>query len=212
MKAKTRARVQNSTQQHLELREVIDDLVISKSGVVSLVLQTNAVNFDLLSEVEQDNKIYAFAGLLNSLNFHIQILIRTKRIDITKYIKYLESQRERPMTEGLKKQLQSYTLFVNNLIVQNDVLDKKFYVVIPYTPGSISLDKPLIPSFMGGSNNDTGTGELLNLEKAVEQGKIFLYPKRDQILKLLGRMGLMGHQLTNNELIELFYDIYNPET
>jgi hypothetical protein len=210
MKAKVRARTTSSTQEHLELREVVDDLVISKGGVVSIVIQTTAVNFDLLSEVEQDNKIYAFASLLNSLNFHLQILIRTKRIDIAKYIGYLESQSQREMTEGLKKQLLIYTQFVKNLIVENEVLDKKFYIVIPYTPGSLNLDKPLIP-LLSGSKTDSSKNSMLDLERSVEQGKIFLYAKRDQILKLLGRMGLMGHQLNNNELIELFYDIYNPE-
>lgn len=203
MKSKTRAKVAASTQDHLELKEVLDDLVITKTGTIALVIQTTSVNFDLLSEFEQDNKIFAFAGMLNSLNFHIQIMIRTKRIDISSYVNYLKAQQQKQMSDGLRKQLGVYTEFIQNLIVQNDVLDKKFYIVIPFNP-AVSLSAMGVP---GKSKKP----ELLNYDRVLEQGKIFLYPKRDHILKQLGRMGLIGHQVTTPELIELFYDIYNPE-
>lgn len=203
MEAKARARAQASTQEHLEVKDIIDDIVITATGSAALILQTTAVNFDLLSEYEQDNKIVAFAGLLNSLNFPIQILIKTNRIDITSYVNYLKSQTERAMSPGLKKQLQIYTQFIQNLIVQNDVLDKKFYIVIYYNPvASITS--------AGVLKQDSGTRSAVEVEKLAERGKIFLYPKRDHILKQLGRMGLTGHQLTNPELMELFYNIYNP--
>lgn len=208
MESKVRAKVQASTQDHLEVRDVIDDLVLSKSGSVAIVIQTTAVNFDLLSEYEQDNKIYAFAGLLNSLNFHIQILIRTNRIDIRNYIDYLKAQANRPISDGLRKQLEIYTTFIQNLIVQNDVLDKKFYIIVPYSP---TVDFGAAPLPFGKKKKDEEEASNIQKEKLLEQGKIFLYPKRDHILKQLSRMGLVGHQLTTNELIELFYNIYNPE-
>lgn len=203
MKSKTRARITASTQDHLEVKEILDDLVITKTGTISLVLQTTSVNFDLLSEYEQDNKIMAFAGLLNSLNFHIQVMIRTKRIDISTYVNHLKAQQQNAMTEGLRKQLTVYTQFIQNLIVQNDVLDKKFYIVIPYNQNATLSS--------AGSVKGQKTIDAINYDRVLEQGKIFLYPKRDHILKQLGRMGLVGHQLTTPELIEIFYDIYNPE-
>lgn len=205
MDAKARSKVIASTQDHLEVQEIVDDLVITKSGSVALVIQTNAVNFDLLSEYEQESKIMAFAGLLNSLGFPIQILIKTQRIDITNYLGYLREQQKREMTEGLRKQLDIYTHFIENIIVTNDVLDKKFYLAIPYNTGigvsgaSLKKDKQAQAEAIAQS-----------LDRKVEQGKIFLYPKRDHVLKQLSRMGLMGHQLTNEELITLFYEVYNP--
>ncbi len=90
MDKKARARATASTQDHLGIRDIRDDLIITTQGSVAMVIQTSSINFDLLAEYEQDNKIYAFAGLLNSLNFRIQILIRTKRIDISNYIDYLK--------------------------------------------------------------------------------------------------------------------------
>ncbi|HPQ79176.1 MAG TPA: hypothetical protein PLG47_01850, partial [Candidatus Dojkabacteria bacterium] len=198
-----------STQDHLAIKDIRDDLVINKNGSVAMVIQTSAINFDLLAEYEQDSKILAFAGLLNSLNFRIQIMIRTKRIDITNYITYLQSQEKQAMSEGLKKQLNIYTRFVKNLIVQNNVLDKSFFIVVPYHSGSIVPSSTLIK----GKKSKEEEEKNLNIQtdQLIEKAKIFLFPKRDHILKQLGRMGLFGHQLTTKELITEFYTIYNPE-
>ncbi len=209
MDKNARARATASTQEHLAIKEIADDLVINKNGSVSMVIQTSSINFELLAEYEQDNKIYAFAGLLNSLNFRIQILIRTKRVDISNYIDYLNNQKEREMSEGLKKQLEIYSKFVQNLIVQNDVLDKSFFIVIPYYPlgqlPNVSIFKSKKAKGEEEKVKEMEVGQLL------EKAKIFLYPKRDHILKQLSRMGLFGHQLTNKELISEFYTIYNPD-
>jgi hypothetical protein len=209
MDVNARARTTASTQEHLEVKEIVDDLVITKSGSVALVLQTSAINFDLLAEYEQDSKIYAFAGLLNSLNFHIQILIRTRRIDISNYVDYLKSQEEKNMSEGLRKQLQIYTEFIQNLIVQNDVLDKTFLIIIPYNPAGDIPGTGLFKSKQ--TKEEIEKAMQMKQEQLIEKAKIFLYPKRDHILKQIGRMGLFGHQLTNKELIAELYTIYNPD-
>jgi hypothetical protein len=208
MEKNARARTTYSTQDHLEVREIIDDLVITKSGSVALVLQTSAINFDLLAEYEQDNKIFSFAGLLNSLNFHIQILIRTRRIDIGNYVDYLKGQENKAMSEGLRRQLKIYTEFIQNLIVQNDVLDKNFFIVIPYNPAG-----EITPNILNAkkSKEEIEKYQMMKQDQLLEKAKIFLYPKRDHILKQIGRMGLFGHQLINKELIAEFYTIYNPD-
>jgi hypothetical protein len=204
-----RARATASTQEHLGIKDVRDDLIITKSGSVSMVIKTSSINFDLLAEYEQDSKIYAFAGLLNSLNFRIQILIRTKRVDIENYIEYLKSSKNNAMSEGLKKQLDIYTEFVQKLIVENDVLHKNFFIVIPYSPGA---PLPGASIFDSKKNKDEqGKYKLMQMEQLVEKAKIFLFPKRDHVLKQLARMGLEGHQLTTKELISEFYTIYNPD-
>lgn len=209
MDINARARTTASTQDHLEVKEIVDDLVITKSGSVALVLQTSAINFDLLAEYEQDSKIYAFAGLLNSLNFHVQILIRTRRIDISNYVDYLRNQENEAMSEGLKKQLGIYTEFIQNLIVQNDVLDKTFLIVIPFNQAGEIPGSGILKSKQ--TKEEIEKNMSMKQDQLIEKAKIFLYPKRDHILKQLGRMGLFGHQLTNRELITEFYTIYNPD-
>ena len=209
MDKNARARATESTQEHLGVRDIKDDLLITKSGSVAMVIQTSSINFDLLAEYEQDNKIYAFAGLLNSLNFRIQILIRTKRVDITNYIDYLKGQKGSQMSEGLKKQLDIYTEFVQKLIVENDVLDKTFFLVIPYSPG---VPLPGASIFDSKKNKEEQEKyKQMQTDQLIEKAKIFLFPKRDHILKQLGRMGLFGHQLTTKELLSEFYTIYNPD-
>ncbi len=210
MDKKARARATASTQDHLGIRDIRDDLIITTQGSVAMVIQTSSINFDLLAEYEQDNKIYAFAGLLNSLNFRIQILIRTKRIDISNYIDYLKtSMDQKQMSEGLKKQLDIYTNFVQKLIVQNDVLDKNFFIVVPYSPGAPIPGANILDSKKNKEEQERMSQ--MKAEQLLEKAKIFLFPKRDHILKQLSRMGLFGHQLTTKELLSEFYTIYNPD-
>lgn len=210
MDKKARARATASTQDHLGIRDVRDDLIITSRGSVAMVIQTSSINFDLLAEYEQDRKIQAFGGLLNSLNFRIQILIRTKRIDITNYIDYLKTTKDRKqMSEGLKKQLDIYTTFVQKLIVQNDVLDKNFFIVIPYSPGAPIPGSNILDSKKNKEKEEEA--KAMKSDQLVEKAKIYLFPKRDHILKQLGRMGLFGHQLSTKELLSEFYTIYNPD-
>ena len=209
MDANARARTTASTQDHLEIKDIVDDLVITKSGTVAMVIQTSAINFDLLAEYEQDSKIFAFAGLLNSLNFHIQILIRTRRIDISNYVDYLKNQEKADITPGLKKQLNIYTQFIQRLIIENDVLDKNFFLVIPYNPGGSMPTANILKSKK--SKQEIEQNMQMKQSQLLEKAKIFLFPKRDHILKQLNRMGLGGKQLTTKELITEFYTIYNPE-
>ena len=210
MKSKDRARTTSSTQDHLEVKSIVDGLIITKSRSVSLVIQTNAINFDLLAEYEQDSKIHAFAGLLNSLNFHIQIIVRTKRIDISNYIDYLKAQKEKEMSEGLTNMLDIYIHFIENLIIDNNVLDKNFFIIIPYNPAAPIPGASIFDSKK--DNDDEKKNQIeMKQDQLLEKAKIFLYPKRDHIIKQLSRMGLAGHQLSNQELISEFYTIYNPE-
>ncbi len=204
MDAKRRAKVPFSTQDHIEIRDIIDDLVITKSNSVSLVIQTSSVNFDLLSEQEQTSKILAFSGLLNSLSFPLQVLVRTNRIDISKYIDYLKQETQRALSPGLRKQLNIYTIFIENLTIHHEVLDKKFYLIISHY-GTGELTNPMD---MAKIDNQ---GTKFNKKKLIERPKAKLYFKRDHLIKQLSRMGLTGRQLNTDELIDLFYDIHNPK-
>ncbi len=205
MEAKRRSKIPYSTQDHLIIRDIVDDLVVTKANSVALVIQTSSVNFDLLSEQEQTSKIMAFAGLLNSLSFPLQVLVKTNRIDITKYIDYLKAETQRALSPGLRKQLNIYTEFIQNLILHHEVLDKKFFLIISHY-GAGELTNPIQ---LAKAQQDDAV--LFNKQKLVEQAKIKLYFKRDHLIKQLSRMGLTGHQLDTEQLIDLFYDIYNPK-
>jgi hypothetical protein len=194
-----------STQEHLDIESIQENLVILKDGTFSLVLQTTAVNFDLLSEPEQDAKIMSFGQLLNSLNHSFQILVRTKTVNIGKYIDYLKSFENKQLSEGLKKQIGIYTRFVQNLIIKNEVLDKNFFIVVSYrTFGTVKPTNPI------SQLKKEDEKKIKNIEKQIGQAKAYLAPKRDHIIKQLHRLGLQAHQLSTKELTELFYEVYNP--
>lgn len=194
-----------TTQEHLDIYDVVDDLMIMKNGTVSLALETSAVNFDLLSEAEQDAKITAFAGLLNSLTFHLQILIRTQNIDITSYVSYLESQRGKEINPAIRNQISIYIQFIKNLIRDRNVLDKRFFVVIPQSAGIVQKTS-LVKQLFGKESKIT------NVDVILDKAKTQLMPKRDHLIRQLKRMGVAARQLTSEELISLFYNVYNPGT
>ena len=193
-----------STQDHLMVKEIKDNLLIHSEGTISLVLQTSSVNFELLSEGEQDAKILAFGQLLNSLTHPAQILIRTRKVNILNYLDYIRSFQKKQLSPGLKRQITIYLQFVQNLIIKNEVLDKSFYIIIPFKGAMIQNVNPLL-KFKASKNSNAETGL-----KSLDQAKSYLYPKRDHVMKQLIRMGLQSHQLSSQELLELFHDCYNP--
>jgi hypothetical protein len=193
-----------STQEHLEIEDIRDDLVVLKNGMISLVCEVNALNFDLLSDEEQDIKIMHFAALLNSLDFQFQIVVKTERTDITNYIDKLRVYREKQISEALKKQIDIYIQFINNLTANKEVLDKKFYVIIPEA-GMVIERTSLMKQLFGKKDRIT------NIKNILETVKPKLYPKRDHIIKQFKNIGLNAAQLDNDRLIRLYYAMYDPD-
>lgn len=198
--------VRASTQNFLDIEDVQDDIVILKSGACSLVLQVTAVNFGLLSEGEQDALIYAYAGLLNSLSFSIQIIIRSKRKDISSYLRLLKEQETRIKKPVLVEQMRKYREFVETTVKENQVLDKKFYVAIPFSPLELGVSSTLSQTFKPQKGLPFPKPQIL------EKAKTNLIPKKDQLVRQLNRLGLRSRQLTTQELLQLFYSLYNPES
>lgn len=179
----------STTQGHILISDIKDDILLLKDGGAALVLQTSAVNFGLLSEREQMAIIYAFAQMLNSLSFTIQILILSERLNISSYLNLLDRAKDAQANPLLKSMMTSYREFIQTTIKEQEVLDKKFYIIIPLIP----LELGIIPT----------------KEALYQKVKTVLLPRRDQIIRQLGRVGLKAIQLQSKELLELFYNIYN---
>jgi len=186
-----------TTQSHLDIEDIVQNIVLLKDGGCVLVLKIGAVNFNLLSEEEQDAIIYAYAALLNSLTFPIQILIRSQRKDITNYLKLLENQQQQQTNPIMRDRLEQYRQFVQRLVKERQVLDKRCYVAIPFFRIDLGLTS---------SSNTLPFDKSYIIEKALSS----LETKRDHLIRQFGRIGLSAKQLTTQELIELFYTIYNP--
>lgn len=198
--AKSADKIKASTQGHLDIDDITDDLIILKNGWVAMVMSTTAVNFDILSEAEQDATIYAYGAFLNSLTFPLQTLIRSKRADITAYYQHLvDAERDQPNPD-LKIQMKKYREFIQSTVQQKTILDKRFYFVLHFS----SLE-------MGAKSfKKTNVANAKSKVSLIADAKVVLAPKRDHIVKQTARLGLFSKQLTTQELIELLYDIYNP--
>jgi type IV secretory pathway VirB4 component len=202
-----------TTQDHLDILDIKDDYVVLKNGVVCAVLQTNAVNFDLLSEIEQDAIIAAFSMLLNSITFPIQIVIRSKKLDISKYIEKVQRVETKIQDPLLRHQAEAYRKFVQEVIKTNEVLDKKFYVVVPTrssTPSQMGTSGPFdwIVRLVGISSKRHN----FNFEKVLSEAKVEINPKVEHIIREFSRLGIKSRPMNTQELVELYFDIYNPTT
>jgi type IV secretory pathway VirB4 component len=207
------AQIAYTTQDHLDILDIKDDYVVLKNGTVCSVLQTNAVNFDLLSEIEQDAIIAAFSMLLNSITFPVQIVIRSKRLDISKYIEKVQRVETKIKDPLLRHQAEAYRKFVQEVIKDNEVLDKKFYVVIPTkssTPSQTGTSGPFDWAFrlLGTSSKRVN----FNFEKVLREAKVEINPKIEHIMREFGRLGIKSRPMNTQELVELYFDIYNPSS
>jgi len=197
--------IKATTQEHLDIYTIKEHLVILKDGSSGLVLQISAINFGLLSEEEQDALIFSYASLLNSLSFPVQILIRSIKKDITAYLELLDDRLQETQSQKLKEQIIKYRSFVRSLVKKNNVLEKKFYVVIPYGYLGVSQVSNNLNPFAKAPQKPPQ-----DIEFILAKSKQELYPRRDHLIRQFARLGLQSRQLTTQELVTLFYKTYNP--
>lgn len=197
----------STTQQFLDIYDITNNVIIMKDGSTAVVLTADALNFGLLAEEEQDGIIYAYASLLNSLTYPIQILIKSQTKDVTKYLQLLQDQIEDTTSKLKKGQIGEYKNFIAELIQERNVLDKKFYVVIPSTALEMGIVTPqsVIPGVK------TTNVESFERSYILEKARNNLEPKRDHLISQFNRIGLYARQLDTQEIIQLFYTSYNPE-
>lgn len=198
--SKAAQKIHATTQKFTEVENIVDDIVLFQGGSAALIIEVTATNFALLSAEEQDSKIYSYAALLNSLSFPIQIIIRSKKLDISSYLKLLDAQAKAIQNDLLANQIRLYREFVQELVKVNTVLDKKFYVCIPY-------------SYMEKGVGATAMGDRKNAKSAfLEQAKAALHSKAEGIHSQVARLNLRAKTLEKEELIKLFYETYNDQT
>jgi len=195
-----------STQALVPLADIVDDLVVYKNGGAAVVLESTSLNFGLLSEREQESVIASYAGLLNSLNFSIQILVSSQKKDISQYMNFLEDAESKIQNPKLLAIMRDYREFIDDAIKKKNVLSKRFFIAIPFSPLELGVAKSFSQNFKPGANT-------LPYPKSyvIRKAKIALYPKRDHFLRQAGRLAIKVRQLGNEDLISLFYSIYNPE-
>lgn len=205
----------NSTQNVLEIAEIRDGLVIMSDGSFRSVLMLKSINFDLMSPQEQESVEYAYQGFLNSLYFPIQICIKTLKVDMKPYIEKLDKIRTEHDNMLLAVLMDDYINYIESLSQQTNIMDKKFYVVIPFynvvdESKSIAQSKNFITGLAQMFSNKER--HVIINEGLLEAAKTELRNRVQAVLGGLTQCGIQGLPLDTQELIELYYDTYNPDT
>jgi len=195
----------SSTWKFLPISDITEDIILFKNGGAALIMESSSLNFSLLSQREQEAVVTSYAALINSLSFSIQILVRSQKKDISNYIKYLDQVTEKIGNPKLQNLKNDYKNFILSSVKKKNVLGKKFYIVIPFSPLELGIGKTI--------KSTLKTSSTLPFPKnyVIKKAKIVLYPKRDHLIRQAGRMGIKLKQLTNFEILSLIYQIYNPE-
>jgi hypothetical protein len=205
----------NSSQNSLEIAEIRDGLVIINDGSFRSVVMVKSINFDLMSTSEQEGVEFTYQRFLNSLVWPIQIFIRSERIDLRPYINKLDRIRVQHDNMLLAMLMDDYINFIDNISQQANIMNKRFYVVVPYFP-VINIEK----AFEQSKNLFKGVGKLFSKkehhvtvnETELETAKNELRNRVQTVLAGLQQCGIQGLPLDTQELIELYYDTYNPDT
>ncbi len=205
----------NSTQNTLEFAEIRDGIVIMNDGSFRSVVMLKSINFDLMSPQEREAVEAAYQSFLNSLYFDIQIFVRSERIDIRPYIERLDKIRSEHDNMLLAMLMEDYLGFITGLSQQTNIMDKRFYMVIPFY-AKADVKKALTQSknfFTGltGMFNNKELHVVVN-EQDLEAAKNELRNRVQAVLASLQQCGVQGVPLDTQELIELYYDTYNPDT
>lgn len=198
-----------TTQDLIPIADIEGGVVIYKNGGAALIMESTSLNFGLLSEKEQKAVIASYAGLLNSFNFPVQIVVRSQKKDISSYMQFLDAAEQKIKIVKLRQIMDDYKKFIQDAIRKKNVLSKKFYIVILFSPFELGISK----SFMSTFRPPSAKVKPLPYPKSyvVRKAKVALFPKRDHLVRQARRLGIKLTQLNDEALIDLFYNIYNPE-
>lgn len=185
-----------AAQEFVPIKEIRDGVVILKDGSMRSIAMVSSLNFALKSPDEQQAIIMQFQNFLNSLDFSIQISLQSKELDIRPYIALLEARYKDELGDLMKIQIKEYIQFVKTFVEQSDIMTKVFYVIVPF-------------SQVLGSNKKDGDNKNVSGDH-FEENRLQLEQRMGVVQQGLTRCGLRSVQLGTEELVELYYKIFNP--
>lgn len=198
-----------STQTYLRISEIRENTVVLKNGGLRSVLKVSSINFNLKSEEEQNAIIYSYQGFLNTLEDPIQIVIRSKKLDIDKYLDDLKLKATKQTNPLLQKQTVEYAEYIQKLVEYADIMSKEFYVIVPQDPYR-SRNVSFLSKFLGFINSKDNYASIKQRRDEFDELKKKLSQKVNGVKIGLENCGLKAEELTTKELIQLFYELNNP--
>lgn len=196
-----------ASQKFVEIKDVRDGVVYLKTGGMRKILIVSGVNFDLKSENEQNLILNQFQNFLNTLDFPVQFFIHSRKININDYLEKMGKRRDEEENELLKVQIEEYIEFIRSFVEQNAIISKTFFIVVPYETASTPPVAEGIFGLLQGKKKDEKAAKERSLQENLEQ----LGHRVDQVMAGIEQIGLRAAPLNDEEIKELFYNLYNPQ-
>ena len=197
---------QKASQDFVAVEKIERGIVHLKKGGVLRVIMVSGINFDLKSEDEQNLILSSFQNFLNTLDFGAQFFVHSRKVNIKKYLEQMRERREEEVNELLKIQIEEYTAFIEQFVEENQIINKSFFVVVPHHKMVAVNPTEGLMKLFGGKKKE-GNEETLSEEETLQQ----LAQRVDQVVSGLEQIGLRAIPLEDEELIELYYNLYNPQ-
>ncbi len=196
-----------ATQEFVPIKEVRDGVIVLKDGGLRAIILANSVNLSLKSDDEQKATILQFQSFLNTLDFAIQISVQSRRLDIRPYLLLLEDRVKVQSEPLLKLQTKEYIEFIKNFTDSVSIMTKSFFVVVPYTHTILKSDSGILKRFFGRKNKEE---EKIAKQEDFEEKRSQLEERVSVIQQGLSRCGIKSVQLGTEEVVEVFYKVFNP--
>lgn len=202
----TKTSTKSSTLGFVEISEIRDSVLILREGQMRAVLAVSSANFALKSIQEQEIIIGAFQGILNSIDFPIQILVQSRRLDLTSYIEKLKHIEDNLTNDLLRVKMQEYVEYIKQMLQEVNIMNKDFYVIVGYEP--ISLKDGIFGRFLRALNPSRAIKQ--KQEDFLKNRKLMM-SRTDAIASRLASLDLKVNLLNTEQLIALMYNSYNPD-
>ncbi len=195
----------------ISIDQIKNDSVVLKGGGLRKILLVSGIDFELKSDEERDVIVFGYQEFLNSLNFSLQVVIHSRKMNIDGYLKEIDALKGGEVSSLLKNMIDDYRDFVASFVSKNPIMSKTFFVAVPYDPikipeAGLAATKKIFGLF--GKKKGFG-GSLADNQSKIEEGLRQLDLRVDQVVSGLNRIGLRAVPLTEPELVELFYNFYN---
>lgn len=197
----------NATQEFVPIQEVRDGVMVLKDGTLRSIVLTSSLNFGLKSDDERNAIILQFQDFLNSLDFPIQISIQSRRLDIRPYLALLEDRYKEQINDLMKIQTREYIDFIKKFTESTNIMTKSFFVVVPYDPAIIDLKAGVAGRFF---KRKSASEAAQDKQTSFEENRTQLEQRVSVVEQGLSRCGIRLVRLGSEEVIELFYKIFNP--
>lgn len=201
-----------ATQEYVPIKEVRDGIIVLKDGSLRALVLTSSINFSLKSDDERQAIIYQFQNFLNSLDFSVQIFMQSRKLDIRPYIALLEQREKKQSNDLMKIQTREYIGFIKDFTARTNIMTKHFFIVIPYSPailrggksgGKLGILGGFVPRKKTTPGSATG-------EETFEEYRAQLEQRISVVEQGLVQCGIRVVELGTEEIVELFYKIFNP--